>query len=78
MAMGAISGLRSLGVSVPEDVQVAGFDDIPTLKDFTPALTTVRLPLEDIGARAAELALTPVAGESVQIDAEPVLRSSAG
>lgn len=78
MAMGAISGLRSLGVSVPEDVQVAGFDDIPTLKDFTPALTTVRLPLEDIGARAAELALTPVAGESVQIDAEPVLRHSAG
>jgi LacI family transcriptional regulator len=36
---------------------VAGFDDIPTLRDLTPALTTVRLPLEEMGERAAVLAL---------------------
>jgi LacI family transcriptional regulator len=38
---------------------VAGFDDIPTLRDHTPSLTTVALPLEKIGARAVELALRP-------------------
>ena len=39
------------------DVCVAGFDDIPTLRDHTPSLTTVVLPLEDIGAQAVQLAL---------------------
>jgi LacI family transcriptional regulator len=36
---------------------VAGFDDIATLRDMSPPLTTVSLPLEEMGARAAELAL---------------------
>jgi LacI family transcriptional regulator len=45
---------------------VAGFDDIATLRDLVPALTTVRLPLKDMGARALELALS--AGESVTVD----------
>jgi len=78
MALGAIAGLRALGVAVPEDVQVAGFDDIPTLRDFTPALTTVRLPLELIGEKAAELALAPATAQLPGIDGEPVLRDSAG
>ncbi len=82
MALGAIAALRSLGLSVPEDVQVAGFDDIPTLVDVTPALTTVRLPLELIGERAAELALAPNTAEPTgtlpPIDGEPILRDSAG
>jgi LacI family transcriptional regulator len=78
MALGAITGLRSLGLSVPADVQVTGFDDIPTLQDFTPALTTVRLPLELIGERAAELALTRAPAGQVEVEGEPVLRVSAG
>ena len=78
MALGAIAGLRSLSLSVPADVQVAGFDDIPPLRDFTPALTTVRLPLEEIGAKAVELALAPTAEDPVHIDGEAVLRDSAG
>ncbi|MFI6576072.1 LacI family DNA-binding transcriptional regulator [Nocardiopsis sp. NPDC050513] len=57
MATGAVAALRDLGLRVPEDLSVAGFDDIPTLRDLTPALTTVRLPLEDIGRQAAALAL---------------------
>jgi LacI family transcriptional regulator len=57
MAIGAIAAWRELGLSVPGDLCVAGFDDIPTLRDHTPSLTTVVLPLEEIGARAAELAL---------------------
>jgi LacI family transcriptional regulator len=57
MAIGAIAAWRELGLTVPDDVGIAGFDDIPTLRDHTPSLTTVVLPLEDIGRRAAELAL---------------------
>lgn len=57
MAIGAIAAWRDLGLSVPGDLCVAGFDDIPTLRDHTPSLSTVALPLEEIGARAVELAL---------------------
>lgn len=78
MALGVIAGLRSLGLAVPSDVQVAGFDDIPSLQDVTPALTTVRLPLEDIGEQAVELALSPTVAGPVEINGEPVLRESAG
>ena len=57
MAVGAIAALRDQGHRVPQDMAVAGFDDIPTLRDVRPSLTTVRLPLADIGRRALELAL---------------------
>lgn len=84
MALGAMAALRERGVAVPGDLSVAGFDDIATLRDFTPALTTVRLPLEEMGVRAAELALEPEAergdgGRSpriVRVPAEVVLRES--
>ncbi|WP_431905110.1 LacI family DNA-binding transcriptional regulator [Amycolatopsis thermoflava] len=55
MAVGAVSALRAAGLSVPEDVSVTGFDDVPLVRDF--GLTTVGLPLERIGAEALELAL---------------------
>ena len=61
MAVGALAAYRERGIRVPQDVSVAGFDDIATLRDLVPALTTVRLPLKDMGARALELALS--AGE---------------
>jgi LacI family transcriptional regulator len=57
MAIGAIAAWRDLGLSVPRDVCIAGFDDIPTLRDHTPSLSTVALPLEEIGTRAVQLAL---------------------
>ncbi|WP_228001669.1 LacI family DNA-binding transcriptional regulator [Nocardia australiensis] len=57
MAIGAIAAWRELGFSVPEDVCVAGFDDIPTLRDHVPGLSTVALSLVDIGERAVRLAL---------------------
>jgi LacI family transcriptional regulator len=78
MAVGAMAYLRSTGVRLPEDVAVAGFDDIPGLRDVTPALTTVSLPLELIGRSAVELALGPDEdGETqVSIQGVPVLRES--
>ncbi|MEW9549413.1 LacI family DNA-binding transcriptional regulator [Nonomuraea sp. NPDC050783] len=77
MAVGALAAYREAGVRVPEDVSVAGFDDIVTLRDHVPALTTVRLPLKDMGARALELALGEADGPVVeQVDGEVVLRES--
>ncbi|NUS35241.1 MAG: LacI family DNA-binding transcriptional regulator [Pseudarthrobacter sp.] len=52
MAIGAAAALRSEGLRIPRDAAIAGFDDIETLRDFRPALSTVRLPLEDIGRYA--------------------------
>jgi LacI family transcriptional regulator len=78
MALGAITAIRSVGLAVPHDVQVAGFDDIPTLRDFAPALTTFRLPLERMGELAAQMALTPEADSPVAVQGEVLLRESAG
>lgn len=57
MAVGAMAALRGAGLRVPDDVSVAGFDDIATLRDVTPRLSSVRLPLEEMGIQAARLAL---------------------
>ncbi|HUH07598.1 MAG TPA: LacI family DNA-binding transcriptional regulator [Egibacteraceae bacterium] len=57
MAIGAMTALRESGLEIPGDVSVVGFDDIPVARDVTPALTTVRVPMRLMGARAMELAL---------------------
>ncbi|MEU7747411.1 LacI family DNA-binding transcriptional regulator [Nonomuraea sp. NPDC049158] len=57
MAVGALAALRERGLRVPEDVSLAGFDDIPVVRDLTPPLTTVSLPLEEMGERVIALAL---------------------
>ena len=57
MAVGAYATLRLLGVRVPDDISVFGFDDMPIAVDVTPPLTTVRIPLIDMGVRAMMLAL---------------------
>jgi ABC-type sugar transport system substrate-binding protein len=57
MAVGAIAAFRDNGLRVPQDVSVAGFDDIKPLRDLVPQLTTVHLDLEELGERAATLAL---------------------
>jgi LacI family transcriptional regulator len=59
MAIGALALLRSRGIDVPGRFSVIGFDDMPIARDVTPALTTVRLPLAEIGVRAMTLALDP-------------------
>ncbi len=79
MAVGAMSRLREESVDVPGSLAVAGFDDISTARDVTPALTTVRLPLERVGAAAIELALAGQRGDEptlVTLGGEVVLRTS--
>jgi LacI family transcriptional regulator len=52
VAAGVLKALRELKVSVPEQMSVAGFDDIPLAADLTPALTTVHVPHEELGRTA--------------------------
>lgn len=79
MAVGAMAACREQGVGVPGDLSIAGFDDIETLRDLVPQLTTVRLPLEEMGVRAGELALeleAPTKDRLVRVRGEVVLRES--
>ncbi len=55
MAMGCLEVLADLGIRVPEDVSVAGFDDTLAARMSVPQLTTVRQPLAAMGSRAVEL-----------------------
>ncbi len=52
MAAGAVRALTRTGRAVPDDVAVVGFDDMPLALQVRPALTTVRQPIEECGARA--------------------------
>ena len=55
MAMGAMRQIREMGLRVPEDVAIVGFDDIPAASLVHPALTTIAQYPEQLGRRAAEL-----------------------
>jgi LacI family transcriptional regulator len=57
VAVGLIRRLRAHGLRCPEDVSVVGFNDMPFAEDFWPPLTTVHMPLREIGAEAARLLL---------------------
>ncbi|KIF69823.1 LacI family transcriptional regulator [Streptomyces sp. AcH 505] len=79
VALGACAAIRDKGLRIPQDVSVAGFDDLPFSVDAVPALTTVRLPLYEAGARAGRLAMgreTPPPGGIATISAELMARAS--
>ncbi len=52
MALGVIAGLRALGITVPDDISVVGFDDVPMAAMVAPPLTTISLPTGEVGAVA--------------------------
>jgi len=79
MAVGALARLRAEGLAVPGDIALAGFDDISTLRDVYPPLTTVRLPLTRMGEMAARLVLADASTGSpsvVPVPGEVILRES--
>jgi LacI family transcriptional regulator len=65
-AMGVYRALYELGLRVPDDVSVVGFDDIPLASLLTPALTTVRQPVREMGALATRMLLRIIAGETLE------------
>jgi LacI family transcriptional regulator len=66
MAIGAICALRQGGLRVPQDVAVAGFDDIPIARYVDPPLTTVHVSISELGARAVERLLEAVTSKTRQ------------
>lgn len=63
LAIGAYSGIRSLGLSVPHDVSVTGFNNSPMLELIPPKLTTIHIQKFEAGRAAAELLLKLINGE---------------
>lgn len=63
MALGLLHGFAERGVSVPGDISVIGFDDLPEAKHFLPPLTTIRQDFGELGARSMEMLLSALAGE---------------
>lgn len=61
MAIGALSAIRESGLDVPGDIAVAGFDDIPLARYVDPPLSTVRVSICDLGARAITMLLSSIA-----------------
>ncbi len=59
MAIGALSAFNSAGLRVPEDMALVGFDDIPIARFLSPSLTTVNVPIADLGRRGLALLLDP-------------------
>jgi LacI family transcriptional regulator len=65
VALSLLDGFRSIGVRVPDDVAVAGFDDIPFAAIANPRLTTVAQPAGEMGALAVQLLLDSIGGGSL-------------
>ena len=83
MAIGALLALREARVEVPAEMSVIGFDDIPIARYVTPTLTTVRVAIDELGARAAALLFRALADRSALraphrevVPAELVIRQS--
>lgn len=83
MAIGVMQAARELGLDLPRDLSVVGYDDLPMAARVWPNLTSVHLPVRDMGRMAAEKLLAPTRGVDpatmVQAEVRPalVLRQSA-
>jgi LacI family repressor for deo operon, udp, cdd, tsx, nupC, and nupG len=83
MAIGLISALRRHGIDCPRDISVIGFDDIGVSRNYSPALTTMRQPREEIGRIAAETLINILEGNAgnggpvrVVLQSELIIRES--
>lgn len=84
IALGALLAIREAGLRVPQDIALAGFDDIPTATYTSPALTTVRQFQYNVGRKAAEMLFDRIEGQLndgprwVEMPYEIVVRESSG
>jgi LacI family transcriptional regulator len=82
MAIGCLQRLREAGIRIPDDIALAGFDDIPIARFVDPPLTTVGVPIADLGRQAVECCIgilaTGTPGQSRTFTPELVVRASTG
>ena len=80
LALGAVLECQTNGLNVPNDISIAGFDDMELSSHIPPSLTTMRVPTRTMGQRAAEFVLARLSGEEreshVQLDVELIVRGS--
>lgn len=81
VAMGAKAALREAGLSIPDDISMIGFDDIPWAAYADPPLTTVRLPAQEMASEACLLLLELMKGNTPEkrnlvLDTELIVRKS--
>lgn len=81
-AIGAMRALKTAGRLIPQDIAVVGFDDVPFARYLSPALTTVRAPIEEVGKEAVRQLARLMKGEQAQaltlMRTELVIRESCG
>lgn len=79
-AIGALRQIRILGLRVPDDISLIGFDDLPIVRYSDPPLTTVRQPMPQMGRLAMETLLDILAGSksnhNIKVPGELVVRES--
>ncbi len=81
LALGAYRAARSRGLRIPEDIAITGWDDIQLARFVSPALTTVRQPMRELGATTARLLFERIAGgepASAVLASGVVIRASCG
>jgi DNA-binding LacI/PurR family transcriptional regulator len=81
VAMGAVQAAKLAGLSIPEDLAIVGFDDVPLSEYYDPPLTTIRLPAYELGQAVAEQLSKLVAGQPLEqqgllLGTELIVRSS--
>jgi LacI family transcriptional regulator len=82
IALGAMGAVRAIGLRIPADISMVGFDDIPLAAHFDPPLTTVSVPAYALGKTAGDLLLALIRGEPVAqrtlLETELKVRESVG
>jgi LacI family transcriptional regulator len=80
MAIGIYTSARKLGLAIPGDLSVVGFDDTPMASRISPGLTTVRLRIREMGREAARAILRGLSGvehsENASFNPELIVRES--
>lgn len=81
MAFGTMKAIFDQGLRIPDDIEVAGFDDVPMSSYYHPSLTTVRQPIDKMGRLAAEMVINLIEGKKIDqweivLPHEIVLRDS--
>ena len=81
MAIGALSAFRDAGLRVPDDIALVGFDDIPIARFLDPPLTTVKVPIAELGRRGLQMLMRAGHGEPEhpsRLETSLVVRRSCG
>jgi len=81
LALGCYDAMQERGLQCPQDISVTGFNDTPFMDRISPPLTTIRIPLDEMGAIAAKLLLQQIRDpdakfETIKLEPELVVRGS--